>query len=379
MEKIKLQVWGSQIQAVERPAVITAGTVGLEAEFTFDSQWDGLAKTAVFRAGDQMIATALEQDTHQIPWEVLEKPNLWLCIGVFGANAEGTVVIPTVWAQVAVVHTGVDPEGDPAMDPTVPAWQEALTRLDSITPELNNHINNAGGYNPHGVTCEQIDAVSQEEYERFFENVTGRVSANELEIGDIRTSINEHIINLHGDNPHGVTCEQIGAADKKMFETFMNSMESNSADLDLRVLETELICESSNYHLASRNNPHGVTCEQIGAATKEDVEATKAIIVTVSEGTPSHTNEQIFNTVVNGGAVYLKMWSGTYIRLSWCTSTEALFEASLINAVTGADGNAYPVQNFRTYRIVNDKYLANSAIVPSQAYVDAMIQHYLNQ
>ena len=58
MEKIKLQVSGSQIQVVERPAAITAGTVGLEAEFVFDSHWDNLGKTVVFRAGDKVITSA---------------------------------------------------------------------------------------------------------------------------------------------------------------------------------------------------------------------------------------------------------------------------------------------------------------------------------
>ena len=58
MEKIKLQVSGSQIQVVERPAAITAGTVGLEAEFSFDSHWENLGKTVIFRAGDKVITAA---------------------------------------------------------------------------------------------------------------------------------------------------------------------------------------------------------------------------------------------------------------------------------------------------------------------------------
>ena len=70
------------------------------------------------------------------------------------------------------------------------------------------------------------------------------------------------------------------------------------------------------------------------------------------------------------------MWAGTYIRLSWCDAEEALFEASLVTSIKGADGNSYPAQNFRTYRIENEKYYANSAVVPSQAYIDAQIAYY---
>ena len=238
MEKIKLRVTGNQIEVTERPAVITAGTVGLAAEFTFDSQWDKLTKTAVFKAGDKVVAAALMKNTHTVPWEVLEKPDQWLCIGVYGANADGTAVIPTLWAKVAVIHTGADPEGDPALEPTAPVWQEVLSRFDGITAEsigaasesaltevgtavtevervaydnkaaIENHINNVDGDNPHGVTCEQIGAATMIELGKL----GGAVTEVERVAYDNKAAIENHINNTGGDNPHGVTCEQIGAA-----------------------------------------------------------------------------------------------------------------------------------------------------------------------
>lgn len=200
MEKIKLCVSGSRIEVTELPVVITAGTVGLAAEFVFDSQWDGLSKTVVFRAGDKVIAAVLEQNCHIVPWEVLEKPNLWLCVGVYGANAEGNVVIPTLWAKVAVVHTGVDPEGDPALEPSNPIWQEALARVANMEPQLSDHINNTD--NPHGITCGQLGAVTQKEFRDVVSNLDG---SN----GDPDQLI-PHLLNR--ENPHGVTAAQAGAA-----------------------------------------------------------------------------------------------------------------------------------------------------------------------
>lgn len=199
MEKIKLQVSGSQIQVVQRPAAITAGTVGLEAEFSFDSHWDNLGKTAVFRAGDKVITAALEQDTHIVPWEVLEKPDLWLVVGVYGANAEGTVVIPTLWTKVAAVYTGVDPEGDPALEPSNPIWQETLARIATMGPQVQEHIDNTD--NPHGVSCGQIGAVTQKEFRDVISNLDGSSDPGELI---------PHLLNR--DNPHGVTAAQAGAA-----------------------------------------------------------------------------------------------------------------------------------------------------------------------
>lgn len=198
MEKIKLQVSGSQIQVVARPAAITAGTVGLEVEFTFDSHWDNLGKTVIFRAGDKVITAALESYTHIVPWEVLEKPDLWLSIGVYGANAEGTVVIPTLWSKVAAVYTGVDPEGDPALEPANPIWQQTVARVANMEPQLQEHIN---GINPHGITCDQIGAVTQKEFRDVVSNLDGSSDPEGLI---------PHLLNQ--DNPHGVTAAQAGAA-----------------------------------------------------------------------------------------------------------------------------------------------------------------------
>lgn len=199
MEKIKLQVSGSQIQVVERPAAITAGTVGLEAEFSFDSHWENVGKTVIFRAGDKVITAALQGDTHIVPWEVLEKPDLWLVVGIYGANAEGTVVIPTLWTKVAAIYTGVEPEGDPALEPANPVWQQTLARVANMEPQLQSHISNMN--NPHGITCDQLGAVTQKEFRDVVSNLDGSTDPEGLI---------PHLLNK--ENPHGVTAAQAGAA-----------------------------------------------------------------------------------------------------------------------------------------------------------------------
>ena len=150
MQKIKLQVTGNTVEVTQCPGVITSGTVGLPVEFTFDSQWDGLSKTVVFRADEKVIAVAEPDAQTAVPWEVLEKPNVWLRIGVYGANEDGSVVIPTLWVNVAVIHTGTDPQGDPALEHTLPVWQEMQTNLAR---------HNADAENPHCVTFTQTGAA----------------------------------------------------------------------------------------------------------------------------------------------------------------------------------------------------------------------------
>ena len=137
MEPIKVKVSGNIAMVTERPNIITAGTVGQPVEFTFDSLWDGLVKTAVFRAGStKKVIDRLEKETI-VPWEVLSRANVALHIGVYGVNAEGTVVIPTIWATVCPVCVATSPDGDPGIDPTLPVWQNLANDVYYIQQELS--------------------------------------------------------------------------------------------------------------------------------------------------------------------------------------------------------------------------------------------------
>ena len=132
MDGIKIEVTGNIARVTERPARITAGTVGLPVEFSFDSQWDGLSKTAVFHAGHECRIVERAENSVIVPWEVLAKPGHWLSIGVYGGNADGTVTIPTIWANVCVVCEGVNPDGDVSTEPTLPVWQRLLNAIGNL-------------------------------------------------------------------------------------------------------------------------------------------------------------------------------------------------------------------------------------------------------
>ena len=132
MEHIRIEVVGNTARAAERPGRITSGTVGLPVYFSFDSQWDGLKKTAVFRAG-RVCRTVDSLGTETaVPWEVLERPNVWLSIGVYGVNEDGSVAIPTIWTNVRVIQAGASPEGDPGTEPTLPVWQKLLNTVGNL-------------------------------------------------------------------------------------------------------------------------------------------------------------------------------------------------------------------------------------------------------
>lgn len=135
MDGIKIDVIGNVAKVIKKPSRITSGTVGLPIEYTFDEQWDGLTKVAVFRGGAIEKSVDLVADL-VVPWEVLLVPGVWLSVGVYGANEDGSVAIPTIWANVLPISVGVDPEGDPSIDPTLPIWADVLKRIADVYTEL---------------------------------------------------------------------------------------------------------------------------------------------------------------------------------------------------------------------------------------------------
>lgn len=137
MDGIKIEVTGNIARVIEKPSRITSGTVGMPVEFSYDSQWNTLRKIIVFWAGD--VIKSVENPT-TVPWEVLEKPGVMLCVGVYGTNSDGSIVIPTTWTNVSGISLGVDPEGDPTTTPTPSIWQTMLEYIANLTTKPASKI-----------------------------------------------------------------------------------------------------------------------------------------------------------------------------------------------------------------------------------------------
>ena len=143
MEAIKITVIGTQAYPISTP-VLTAGTVGQSVEFIFDEAWEGLSRTAVFRAGGMTKDVVGIGTDCTVPWEVMEKTGCCLHIGVYGTNADGTKVIPTVWAKLDPILPGADPSGDESADPTLPVWEQinkaAVKTVNGTAPDENGNV-----------------------------------------------------------------------------------------------------------------------------------------------------------------------------------------------------------------------------------------------
>lgn len=123
----KLQAKKTELCLLEREPT-TSGSVNVyEARFEFSEDWEGLEKTAVFRAGEKSVSVLLD-DTGEtvVPWEVLTVPGKRLEAGVYGTRA-AEVVLPTVWTDLGYIRTGAAPGGG-ARPPTPDIWKQELAR-----------------------------------------------------------------------------------------------------------------------------------------------------------------------------------------------------------------------------------------------------------
>lgn len=115
------------------PEVLTSGMVGKKVSFAFTSEWDGLTKTAVYQAGDILRAEPCEAGENEIPADVLAIPGKRLLVGIYGENAEGTLVTPTIYANGPVIQTGADPLQAPVGPQPVSAYERLQAQIGDLT------------------------------------------------------------------------------------------------------------------------------------------------------------------------------------------------------------------------------------------------------
>ena len=80
----------------------TSGSKGLTVHFTFDDEWAGLQKRAVFQNGKGVTSVPISNDVCIVPSNVLEEPGKTLSMGVTGNNAIYTKVMLTEMQNILV-------------------------------------------------------------------------------------------------------------------------------------------------------------------------------------------------------------------------------------------------------------------------------------
>lgn len=122
---IRLSATKAELTITETETITSGAQRVFGCAFTVNSDWDGLNRTAVFRAGTKAVSVLLGDDnTAEIPWEVLQTAGITLRIGLYGTNAAGDV-LPTVWADAGMICTGAY-LGVDAYPPTPGAYEQLV-------------------------------------------------------------------------------------------------------------------------------------------------------------------------------------------------------------------------------------------------------------
>ena len=116
-----IRLYASSTKAWARTdAPLTTGSVGVPCKVELSDDFDDLASVICFRAGDSAFDVPSDDEVI-VPHECLVEVGDTLQIGVYASLPDGTIVVPTVWANVGEIREGVEPsEVDPS-EPT-PSW-----------------------------------------------------------------------------------------------------------------------------------------------------------------------------------------------------------------------------------------------------------------
>ena len=203
MDKIKISVSGNIAVVAEKPKRITSGTTGLPVEFTFDSEWDKLRKVAVFDSCCVRKDMIIKDGATVVPIENLAKHGDWLCIGVYGVNEDGSIAIPTIWANAGMIYPGAVPEGDlgsdigtakEQYDAAVLASERSENAANRSEAAASEAENNAGLANDAAFRADaaMVSAVSASESAHQSEqNVGASVEYIEIQKYNINQSVAE--------------------------------------------------------------------------------------------------------------------------------------------------------------------------------------------
>lgn len=136
---------------------ITKGMTGAQVAIEYtDPLWDGLSKTVVFRYGKKILDVVDAGELVTIPAEMTAEVGDYLRIGVYGINATGSLVIPTVYTSLGTVEDAADPSGDKSTDPTLAVWARIQTKIgslddlnteakDTLVAAINESLTKGGG------------------------------------------------------------------------------------------------------------------------------------------------------------------------------------------------------------------------------------------
>lgn len=132
----KVIVTGAEARTVDKNT-ITRGMTGAVVEFEYrDPMWDDLTKYVEFEGYSEPICFPSDDTTVVLPWEVTTQVGSMVKVGVYGTDAMGTVVIPTIWAELGTVRGSPGGNGNPPGQPTPTIWAQLMEEIEALKKRI---------------------------------------------------------------------------------------------------------------------------------------------------------------------------------------------------------------------------------------------------
>lgn len=127
-----IHVSGVEARAVDLKK-IPLNITGASVIFIYDDpMWAGLTKNVVFD-GSETVSILNAGEVVQFPPEVAGAVNQNVRVGVCGTNAEGTVIIPTIWADLGSVRPSAYGSFPPPAEKHLPVWVQLQSMIGDPT------------------------------------------------------------------------------------------------------------------------------------------------------------------------------------------------------------------------------------------------------
>jgi len=124
---------------------IPRGITGAVVEFLYDDDlWAGLKKKVSFR-GTGETEQLCDGNTVLFPAEVAQRKNARVTVGVTGVSADGTEVIPTLWAELGSVRDSAYGDYPAPGEPVPPVWAQLQADVDNLEEEVDKLKNGSSG------------------------------------------------------------------------------------------------------------------------------------------------------------------------------------------------------------------------------------------
>ena len=148
MELARVKVSGILAVTEKREELIPKGIKGAPVHLPYSDDWADLNKTVVFQGSGITKDILNAGEDVAIPAEIVARTSAApVQVGVYGTNADGTLAIPTLWAELGRVSGAADPSGDESTDPALPVWAQ----LQADVEELMKGDTGGGAVDPDAI------------------------------------------------------------------------------------------------------------------------------------------------------------------------------------------------------------------------------------